>query len=551
MADAVVIGAGPNGLTGANVLASAGWDVVCLEAQPEPGGAARSGPLTGEPGFVHDYFSAFYPLAAASPALRLLDLESYGLRWRRTPLVVAHPVGDGPTASLSMDLEETCASLDAFAPGDGDAWRRLYGLWEQIGDDLVEALLGRVFPPVGPAVRMAASLRRDVLRFVRFGLLPVRRLGEEEFRGEGGPRLLASTALHTDLTPDSAAGGLFGWLLCCIGQQRGWPVPEGGAGGITDALVRRFRSEGGTLERNARVTSVIVRRRRAVGVRLADGREIPARRAVIADVGAPQLFLDLVGEQHLPPRLVDDLTRRFQYDNGTVKIDWALDRPIPWVSPDARRAGTVHVAEGVDALSDYAAQLNRKLIPSAPFLLVGQYSMGDPTRAPAGCETAWAYTHTPQAVHGDAGGDGLTGSWDERETEVFVRRMEDQIEALAPGFRDLIRARHVWTPASMEQADQNLVGGAVNGGTAQLHQQIVFRPVPALLGRPETPVRGLFLGSASAHPTGGVHGACGANAARAALVWSRAGRTAVALGGAAALYAGWRMNGSSRLITLK
>jgi phytoene dehydrogenase-like protein len=330
------------------------------------------------------------------------------------------------------------------------------------------------------------------------------------------------------------AGGLYGWLLCCIGQQRGWPVPEGGAGGITDALVRRFRSEGGTLECDARVDSVIVRRGRAVGVRLTDGREISARRAIIADVGAPQLFFDLVGREHLPFNLVDDLERRFQYDNSTVKVDWALDGPIPWKSDEARRAGTVHVAEGMDALSEFTSQLNRRLIPRDPFLLFGQYSMGDPTRAPEGKETAWAYTHTPQQVRGDAGGDELTGKWDERETEIFVKRMEDQVEALAPGFRDLIRARHVWTPPNMEQADQNLVGGAVNGGTAQLHQQIVFRPVPAMMGRPETPVRGLFLGSASAHPTGGVHGACGANAARAALAWSRAGRTAVALGGAAA-----------------
>ena len=154
-------------------------------------------------------------------------------------------------------------------------------------------------------------------------------------------------------------------------------------------------------------------------------------------------------------------------------------------------------------------------------MLFGQYSMGDPTRAPEGKETAWAYTHTPQEVRGDAGGDGLTGTWDERETEIFVRRMENEVESLAPGFRDLIRARHVWTPKSMEDADQNLVGGAVNGGTAQLHQQLVFRPVPSSLGRAETPVRRLFLGSSSAHPGGGVHGACGSNAARAALAHDR------------------------------
>ena len=529
-----MIGAGPNGLAAANVLASAGWDVVLLEAQSEPGGAARSGELTGEAGFTHDYFSAFYPLSAASPAFREFDLESHGLRWRRAPLVVAHPVRDGSSPVLSMDLEETCASLDAFAPGDGDGWRRLYGLWEKVGDDLVEALLGRLFPPVGPAVSMAASLRRDLVRFVRFSLLSVRRLGEEEFRGDGGPRLLAGNALHADLTPDSVAGGLYGWLLCCIGQQRGWPVPEGGAGQITRALVRRFESVGGRVEYDAPVERVIVRRGRAAGVRLRDGREVSASRAVVADVGARALLLDMVGREHLPSSLLDDLDRRFHYDNATVKVDWALDGPIPWESDAARRAGTVHIAEGMDALTEYASQLNRKLIPSDPFLLFGQYSMADPTRAPSGCETAWAYTHTPQEVRGDAGGDGLTGSWDDRETSAFVERMEAQVDALAPGFRDLIRARHVWTPVSMQQADANLVGGAVNGGTAQLHQQVVFRPVPAMLGRPETPVRGLYLGSASAHPGGGVHGAAGANAARAALAWRRAGRVGVAVGGAAA-----------------
>jgi phytoene dehydrogenase-like protein len=519
--DAVVIGAGPNGLTAANVLASAGWDVVVLEAQPEPGGAVRSGELTGEAGFTHDWFSAFYPLAVASPALRALGLEAWGVRWRRMPLVLAHPARDGTTASLSMDVEETCASLESFAPGDGDAWRRLYGLWERVGDDLLDALFGRVFPPVGPAVKMAASLRRDLVRFVRFGLVPARRLAQERFRGDGGARLLAGNTLHTDLTLDSAAGGLYGWLLASIGQQLGWPVPEGGAGAITGALVRRLESAGGEVVCDARVVGVVVRGRRAVAVRLADGREVDARRAVIADVGAPALFLDLVGREHLRPSLVRDLERRFEYDDATVKVDWALDGPIPWQSDDARRAGTVHVGEGMDALDAYSAQLRRGLVPADPFLLVGQYSMGDPTRAPAGCDTAWAYTHVPQKVRGDAGGDGLAGAWDERETDAFARRIEDQIEPLAPGFRDLIRARHIWTPPMMEAADANLIGGAVNGGTAQLHQQILFRPVPGLLGRPETPVRGLYLASASAHPGGGVHGACGANAARAALARDR------------------------------
>ncbi|GAC1324426.1 MAG: NAD(P)/FAD-dependent oxidoreductase [Thermoleophilaceae bacterium] len=539
MSDAVVVGAGPNGLVAANMLASAGWEVTVLEAHESPGGAVRSGELTGVPGFRHDLFSAFYPLAAASPPLASLDLAAHGLRWRRSPLVVAHPTADGSCVVLSQDIDETAASFDSFARGDGDAWRRLYELFERIGDDLVDALLGAAFPPLRAGARLASGLRRDLLRFVRFGLLPARRVAEEEFRGEGAARMLAGNALHADLTPESAAGGLYGWLLCCLGQQRGWPVPEGGAAGVADALVHRLEQQGGSLVTGARVNQVVIRRGRAIGVRTDDGREFAAARAVVADVGAPALYLKLVGRERLPAALVGDL-ERFQYDSSTVKVDWALDAPIPWSSADARRAGTVHISEGIDALTVHASELSRGLMPARPFLLLGQYSMMDPTRAPAGAETAWAYTHTPQTVRGDAGGDGLAGVWDRRETELFVARMEEQIEALAPGFRDLVRARHVFSPRSIAETDENLVGGALGGGTAQLHQQLVFRPTPGL-GRPETPIRGLYLGSASAHPGGGVHGACGANAARAILRRHRAARTAIAVGAGAAVGLGRRL----------
>jgi phytoene dehydrogenase-like protein len=515
VADAVVIGAGPNGLVAANVLASAGWKVVVLEAQPVAGGAVRTSELTGEPGFRHDVFSAFYPLAVTSPAIRSLELECYGLRWRRTPLVVAHPSLDGTCVSLSQDLDETAASFDSFAAGDGDAWRALYGRWARHGEEFAGALLGAPFPPVRAGARLVAKLGRDAGRFARFGILPVRRLAQEEFRGDGAARMLAGTALHADFGPDTAGSALFGWFLCAMGQDRGWPVPEGGAGELAAALVRRLEAHGGELVTGARVREVIVRRRRAVGVRTEDGMEVSSRRAVLADVGAPALYLDLVGRQHLPPRLLDDL-RLFQYDHATVKVDWALDGPIPWTHPDVGRAGTVHIGEGLDALTRFSGELAGGLIPSRPFLLLGQYSMADPTRAPAGKETAWAYTHTPQSPRGDAGPDALNGSWDARETELFVKRMEDQVEELAPGFRDLIRARHVLTPPMFGALDENLVNGALNGGTAQIHQQLIFRPTTGL-GRPETPIRGLYLASASAHPGGGVHGACGANAARAAM----------------------------------
>jgi phytoene dehydrogenase-like protein len=528
MTDAVVIGAGPNGLVAANVLASAGWKVVVLEEQDSPGGAVRSGELTGEPGFVSDWFSAFYPLGVASPAMRALDLERHGLRWRRAPLVVAHPTRDGTCVAISQDIDETADSFERFATGDGDRWRSLYGLWERAGDDVIDALLGGPFPPVRAGARLAASLRRDVLRFARFGLLPVRRMAEEWFRGAGAARMLAGNALHADFAPESAGSGVYAWVLCSLAQQHGWPVPEGGAGELTAALVRRLEAHGGELVVNARVEEVVVRRGRAAGVRLASGGDVAARRAVLADVDAPRLFTRLVDPDRLPSAFVRDLDR-FQYDAATVKVDWALDGPIPWQHPEARRAGTLHLAEGVDALTVHASELARRLLPARPFMLLGQYSMTDPTRQPAGAETAWAYTHVPHGV------------WKQSDTEPFVARMEGEIEALAPGFGQLVRARHVFTPASFPSHDANLVGGALNGGTAQIHQQLVFRPTPRL-GRPETPVRGLFLASASAHPGGGVHGACGANAARAALAWQRARRVSVGLVGAVAArgaYRGW------------
>ncbi|MEV0599913.1 NAD(P)/FAD-dependent oxidoreductase [Streptomyces sp. NPDC050315] len=514
MPDAVVIGAGPNGLVAANLLADAGWSVTVLEAQPEPGGAVRSDRGV-HPDYISDIFSAFYPLAAASPVVRGLELYRYGLRWSHAPHVLAHPLTDGSCAVLARDRAVTAAGLEGFAAGDGEAWEHLCRIWDRLGDDIMRALF-TPFPPVRATARLAARLRgAGGLRLARSLVLPVRRLGEEEFAGDGGRLLLAGNALHADLAPEAAGSGGYGWLLAMLGQAVGFPVPVGGSSALTTALVTRLTERGVAVRCGERVTEVVVRHGRAVGVRTAGGETVPADRAVLADVPAPDLYGELVGAGHLPARIFDDL-RRFQWDFATFKVDWALDGPVPWTAPEAAGAGTVHLADGVDELTRFAAQIAMGLVPDRPFALFGQMTTADATRSPAGTESAWAYTHVPQTVKGDAGPDDLTGRWDPGEQEAMADRLEEQVERFASGFRGRVRARRILAPPTLQTMNGNLHGGALNGGTAGMHQQLIFRPLPGT-GRPETPLPGLYLASASAHPGGGVHGAPGANAARAAL----------------------------------
>ena len=521
-ADAIVIGAGPNGLVAANLLADAGWQVLVLEAQPTSGGAVRTAELT-VPGFHHDVFSAFYPFGAASPIIASLGLEDFGLTWTRAPLVLGHPTLDGPSGLLSMVHAETEASLDAFAPGDGDRWREVMSTWDRVADPLLGAMF-TPFPPVRAAARLAGRLGpRGARSFVRDALLPVRRLADERFEGVGAGLVLAGLALHTDLAPEAAASGFFGWLLAGLAEQVGFPVPVGGAQRLIDALVARLEARGGEVICGARVDRILVRDGAATGV-AAGGQSVLARRGVLADVGAPTLFADMVGLDLLPARVRVDLAR-FERGSSTVKVDWALSSPIPWRDPQLNRAGTVHLTNSMHELSEYANHLANQQLPSHPFLLIGQMTTTDPTRSPPGTETAWAYTHVPQELRVDAAGE-LDATWSPSSTAAFADRMEARIEAHAPGFRDRILARHVLAPPDFEHHDENLVGGEIGGGTAQLHQQLVFRPISGL-ARAETPIDRLYLASASAHPGGGVHGAPGSNAARAALL--REGRVGPAL----------------------
>ncbi len=519
--DAVVIGAGPNGLVAANLLVDAGWDVVLLEAQADVGGAVHSDSSVCD-GYVHDTFSSFYPLAAASPTIVGLGLEKYGLEWVHAPSVVGTPFSNGDWVLLHRTADETATGLDQLCPGDGDAWLEMCRQWERIGEQVVGALLSP-FPPVKHGLGALAKLPGvGGLSFVRAMFSPARSLADQHFRGNGPKMLLAGNAGHADIPMDAPLSGVMGWLLIMLGQHLGFPAPKGGAGMLTRSMARRFESRGGQIRVGTRAVEVLVRDGRAVAVRTEHGDVVTARDAVVADVTAPSLYGGLVGWDDLPARLRTKM-RRFEWDPGTIKVDWALDSPAPWTNAPTKAPGTVHLAESIPELSLAGQQVVSGAVPAEPFLLVGQMAATDPTRAPAGAESMWAYTHVPHEVVTDAGHGGIRGVWDRDDTERMADRMQGRIERYAPGFGDRVVARRVLGPREMQQRDENLVNGALNGGTSGLQQQLVFRPVPGL-GRAETPIKNLYLGSASAHPGGGVHGACGSNAARAALAHARVRR---------------------------
>jgi phytoene dehydrogenase-like protein len=493
MIDALVIGSGPNGLAAAIRLAEAGRSVLVLEAAGAFGGAVRTEELT-LPGFRHDTFSSVYPAAAASPVWARMPLADHGLEWVHPAAASAHPLPGGEAAVLYRNLWNTAASLDGLHRGDGEAWAQFALPFVEAFPAVRDTMLTGFPPLAGPLKLLARAGPLNLLRFGR--LLPGSAVGlaRRLFDHPGSRAWLYSAALHGDAPPDGAGSAVAAFYLNLLGHAVGWPSPRGGAERLTDALVSYLRSRGGELRAGAPVERILSAGGRVTGVALAGGETLPAP-LVIATV-MPGALVRMAGDA-LSGWYRAGL-RRYRLGAGTMKLDWALDGPIPWENEAVRGAGTVHVGGAEpELLATIAAQADG--LPERPFLLLGQQSVADPSRAPEGKHTAWAYTHGP------AGAD-----W-----SAHPERMEAQVERYAPGFRERILARHVLDPAGLEARDANVAGGDVGGGSYRL-RQVVFRPLPKLSPY-TTPLSGLYLGGASTFPGGAVHGVPGDAAARAAL----------------------------------
>jgi phytoene dehydrogenase-like protein len=466
--DAIVVGSGPNGLSAAVTLARAGLSVLVKERNGELGGGARTLPLT-LPGYAHDHCSAIHPLGAGSPFFRTLPLADHGLSWIHPPAAAAHPFDDGTAALLLRSTRDTGEGLGT---ADGRAWRALL---EPLAERF-DALLGEILSGI---VRVP---RRPLLlaRFGFSGLLPATSLARARFRGPRARALFAGLAAHAIVPLDASPSASFALVLGAAAHAVGWPFPRAGARRITDALAALLRAQGGVIETDAEVTSLD---------------DLPPSRAVLLDL-TPRQVVRVAGSR-LPSRYARRLGA-YRYGPGSFKLDYALSAPIPWRARECALAGTVHLGGTLEEVAAAEAAAFRGEMPGRPFVLLAQQTLFDPSRAPEGRHTAWAYCHVPHGWPGDA-----------------TAAIEAQIERFAPGFRDLVLARAARGPAQLERDDPNLVGGDVGAGANTLVQTF-FRPMPRIVPW-ATPVPGLFLCSAATPPGGGVHGMCGWHAARAAL----------------------------------
>ena len=464
--DAVVVGAGPNGLAAAIVLARAGLSVLVMEAHETPGGGARTAELT-LPGFHHDVCSAIHPMAVVSPFFQSLPLHEHGLIWLESPYAIAHPLDDGTAAVLELSLEKTASRLGV----DADAYMRLM----QPFTASAAALFDEILRPI-------RLLPRHPLLMARFGLDGLRSAVSltKRFHGDPARALFGGCAAHSFLPLDQSGSASFGLVLAIAGHTTGWPCARGGSVAIVNALTSYLRAMGGTIRTSTTVRSM---------------RDVPFSRAVIFDV-TPRQLAAIAGDE-LPSSYVAQL-RRFRYGPGVFKVDWALDGPIPWRADECKRAATVHVGGTIEEISDHEGAIWRGRTTEKPFVLVAQQSLFDDTRAPAGKQTGWAYCHVP---HGSS--------------KDMTEAIERQIERFAPGFRDRILARHTMNTAMYEAYNANLVGGDISGGANTL-LQVMARPFPRR-DPYSTPNRRIFIASSSTPPGGGVHGMCGYWAAQSAL----------------------------------
>src|SRR5579862_2403559 len=465
MAKACVIGAGPNGLAAAIVLAQAGLQVEVFEAEPIPGGAARTLELT-LPGFLHDFGSAVHPMAVSSPFFSSLPLQNYCLEWIHSPSPLAHPLDDGSAVVMERDL----TTAESWLGADGRAWR-----------SLIEPFAKRWKEFVPEVLRPLPAFPRHPFLMARFGLnamLSAKKLAFSFFREERARALFAGFAAHSFLSLEAPLSAAFGLMMAVPAHAVGWPIPRRGSQSLTNALCAHLAKLGGVVHCSSRVDNIA---------------SLAVSDVVLCDL-TPRQLLQIAGD-----RLSSSYQRKlqnFRYGPAVFKVDYALSDPIPWKAVDCLRAATVHVGGSFEEIAASEAAVSQGEPPEHPFILLAQPTLFDSSRAPNGKHIAWAYCHVPNG-----------------STSDMLPRIEAQIERFAPGFRDCVLARRVFSPAQLEQMDANLVGGDITGGVLDL-KQFLFRPT---WRHYRTSASNIYICSASTPPGGSVHGMCGYHAARAAL----------------------------------
>ena len=461
---ACVVGSGPNGLAAAIVLAQAGLQVDVFEAQPTPGGAVRSMPLT-QPGFMHDFGSAIYPLGVGSPFFSSLPLQKHGLEWIFSPAPLAHPLDDGTAVILERNLGSATTRLGP----DGKAWRRLVQPFVEHWSEFAPEVL-----------RPVLAVPRHPWLMARFGMKALRsaRGIVQRFQSERTRALFAGLAAHSFLALDETLSGAFGMMMAIPAHAVGWPLARGGAQSLTNALCGYLATLGGRIVTSSRVESLD---------------SLSAYDLIFCDISPWQLLA--IGGR----RLSESYKRRlgeFRFGPGVFKLDYALSAPIPWRSSECARAATVHLGGTFDEIAASEKAVRSGKCAERPFVLLTQPSLFDPSRAPAGKHTAWAYCHVPNGSKID-----------------MLEKIEDQIERFAPGFRQTVLARRAFSPSDLESMNENLAGGDISGGIVDL-KQMLFRPTPKLYA---TSAPNIYICSSSTPPGGGVHGMCGYHAAKMAL----------------------------------